>query len=67
VYIRRYVPETKGFTLEQIEEYFLRISKGKGRAGAGSDNSAALADADEVQPLTTNTMHEDDGHLKPLI
>lgn len=62
VYIRRYVPETKGFSLEQIEEYFLQISQG-GRRTASED--------EEVQPLTTNSMHEsahDPGSkLKPLL
>eukprot|EP01032_Pedospumella_encystans_P021244 gene21244-24108_t len=50
VYIRRYVPETKGFTLEQIEEYFLQISLG-GR-------TASQQDDEEVQPLTTSALHE---------
>lgn len=53
LYIRRYVPETKGFTLEQIEDYFLMISQGRS-AGRRSE-----ADAEEVEPLTTSSMHEE--------
>ena len=61
LYIRRYVPETKGFTLEQIEEYFLQISLGAGARRPEED--------EEVQPLTTSALHGSahDSKLKPLI
>jgi hypothetical protein len=65
VYIYRYVPETKGFTLEQIEDYFLKISLGK---NAGRHGSADSSD-EEVQPLTTSSLHEpaSGSKLKSLI
>jgi sugar porter (SP) family MFS transporter len=65
VYIYRYVPETKGFTLEQIEDYFLKISLGK---NAGRYGSAGSGD-EEVQPLTTSSLHEpaSGSKLKSLI
>lgn len=52
-YIHRYVPETKGFTLEQIEEYFLRISQGGARRAAGGGDG----EAQEEDPLTTSSLH----------
>jgi MFS family permease len=46
-YIYRYVPETKGFTLEQIEEYFLRISQGGGATAHGGAYSPLNEEAEQ--------------------